>query len=149
VELRRLEPLSLPAEIHSDLQVHFVSFLLEPARYLRFRSRVLTASRPLSPSALRLGCCRTPAQSHGSGIAGTVSGRFKPLNSTSVVELPGIEPVCLPGNMPSELPVQSRSFRFSPVEYLRFRFRVLTASRELPPNSCRAVWGLMAQPVQS
>jgi hypothetical protein len=42
------------------------------------------------------------------------------------VELPGIEPDGLPGNMPSELPVHSVSFRFSPARYLRIRFRVLT-----------------------
>jgi hypothetical protein len=48
------------------------------------------------------------------------------------VELPGIEPVSLPGNMRSELSVRSRSFHFSPVDYLPFRSRVLTASSELP-----------------
>jgi hypothetical protein len=47
----------------------------------------------------------------------------------SVVELPGIEPASLPGNMPSELPVRSVSVQFSTARYLRFRFRVLTASR--------------------
>src|SRR5271166_3065048 len=40
-----LEPLSLPAETPSDLQVHSVSFRFSPARYLRFCFRVLTASR--------------------------------------------------------------------------------------------------------
>jgi hypothetical protein len=45
-----------------------------------------------------------------------------------MVELPGIETDALPGNMPSELPVRSVSFHFGPVRYLRFRFRVLTAS---------------------
>ena len=47
----------------------------------------------------------------------------------SVVELPGIEPVSLPGNMPSELQIRSVSVRFSPTRYLRFRSRVLTPSR--------------------
>jgi hypothetical protein len=45
------------------------------------------------------------------------------------VELPGIEPDALPGNLPAELSVRSVSFRFSTSRYLRFRFRVLTASR--------------------
>jgi hypothetical protein len=44
------------------------------------------------------------------------------------VELPGIEPDGLTGLLPSELPFRSVSFRFSPARYLRFRFRVLTAS---------------------
>jgi hypothetical protein len=46
----------------------------------------------------------------------------------SVVELPGIETDALPGNMPPELPVRSVSIQFRPAGYLRFRFRVLTAS---------------------
>ena len=46
-----------------------------------------------------------------------------------LVELPGIEPDALPGLLPSELPFRSVSFRFSPARYLRFRSRVLTASR--------------------
>jgi hypothetical protein len=37
------------------------------------------------------------------------------------VELPGIEPAALPGNMPPDLPLRSISVRFSPVRYLRFR----------------------------
>ena len=45
------------------------------------------------------------------------------------MELPGIEPAYLPGNLPAELPFRSTSVRFSPVRYLRFRSRVLTASR--------------------
>ena len=49
------------------------------------------------------------------------------------VELPGIETDALPGNMPSELPVRSISFRFSPARYLRFRSRVLMASRAVSP----------------
>ncbi len=47
------------------------------------------------------------------------------------VELPGIETDALPGNMPSELRFRSVSVPFSPVRYLRFRSRVLTASRAL------------------
>jgi hypothetical protein len=47
-----------------------------------------------------------------------------------VVELPGIEPASLPGNLPSELQVRSVSVRFIPARYLRFRSRVLTASRQ-------------------
>jgi len=45
VELRGFEPLPLSAEIPFDLQVRSGSFRFIPARYLRFRSRVLTASR--------------------------------------------------------------------------------------------------------
>ena len=47
----------------------------------------------------------------------------------SLVELPGIEPASLPGQMPSELLFRYVSFRFSPARYLWFRSRVLTASR--------------------
>jgi hypothetical protein len=43
------------------------------------------------------------------------------LTSIFSVELPGIEPVVLPGLMPSELEFHYVSFRFSPVRYLRFR----------------------------
>ena len=50
-------------------------------------------------------------------------------NAALVVELPGIEPELLPGIMPSELLFRYVSFRFSPARYLRFRSRVLTASR--------------------
>lgn len=45
------------------------------------------------------------------------------------VELPGIESACLPGDLPSERQFRSVSFRFSPAHYLRFRSRVLTASK--------------------
>jgi hypothetical protein len=45
------------------------------------------------------------------------------------VELPGIEPELLPGKMHSGLLFRYVSFPFSPARYLRFRFRVLTASR--------------------
>ena len=45
------------------------------------------------------------------------------------VELPGIEPELLPGSMPSELQFRYVTIRFSPARYLRFRSRVLTASR--------------------
>jgi hypothetical protein len=54
---------------------------------------------------------------------------FTVLASGSFVELPGIEPVSLPGDLASELPVRSVSVRFSTTRYLRVRFRVLTASR--------------------
>jgi hypothetical protein len=46
-----------------------------------------------------------------------------------LVELPGIETDALPGNIASELPARSVSVRLSPARYLRFRCRVLTASR--------------------
>ena len=46
-----------------------------------------------------------------------------------VVELPGIEPELLAGKMACGLPFRYISFPFSAARYLRFRFRVLTASR--------------------
>jgi len=57
------------------------------------------------------------------------------LTSIFSVELPGIEPAALPGNVVSEMPVGSASFPFSPVRYLRVRFRVLTASRAATDGS--------------
>jgi hypothetical protein len=45
------------------------------------------------------------------------------------VELPGIETDALPGLLLYELLFCYVSFRFVPVRYLRFRSRVLTASR--------------------
>jgi hypothetical protein len=51
------------------------------------------------------------------------------LTSFPCVELPGIEPELLPGKMHSGLLFRYVSFPFSPARYLRFRFRVLTASR--------------------
>ncbi len=45
------------------------------------------------------------------------------------VELPGIEPDALPGLLPPELGFGCVSFQFSSTRYLRFRSRVLTASR--------------------
>jgi hypothetical protein len=51
------------------------------------------------------------------------------LTSTFFVELPGIEPAALPGEMPLELALRYVSLRFSPSRYLRLRSRVLTASR--------------------
>ena len=47
----------------------------------------------------------------------------------SLVELPGIEPESLPGVLHSELRFRYISFQFSPIRYLRFCSRVLTASR--------------------
>jgi len=44
-QLRELEPQPLPAEMPSEPRVHSVAFRFNPARYLRFCSRVLTASR--------------------------------------------------------------------------------------------------------
>jgi hypothetical protein len=38
------------------------------------------------------------------------------------LELPGIEPAALPGDMHYELQLRSVSFRFGPAHYLRFRF---------------------------
>jgi hypothetical protein len=48
LELRGLEPLTLPAEILYELRFRSVSFRFIPARYLRFRFRVLTASRAVT-----------------------------------------------------------------------------------------------------
>jgi hypothetical protein len=45
------------------------------------------------------------------------------------VELPGIEPAALPALLSAELQFHYASSRPSPVRYLRFRFRTLTASR--------------------
>jgi hypothetical protein len=45
------------------------------------------------------------------------------------VKLPGIETDALPGILGFELPVRSISVQLSTARYLRFRFRVLTASR--------------------
>jgi hypothetical protein len=44
------------------------------------------------------------------------------------VELPGIETEALPVVLGFELLFRSVRFRFSPARYLRFRFRVFTAS---------------------
>jgi hypothetical protein len=44
-----------------------------------------------------------------------------PPTRLSVVELPGIEPAALPGQMPSEPQFRSVSFQFSPARHLRFR----------------------------
>ncbi len=55
--------------------------------------------------------------------------RLALLTRSFVVELPGIETEHLPGIMHSELVFRYVSFPFSPARYLRFRFRVLTASR--------------------
>jgi hypothetical protein len=57
------------------------------------------------------------------------SDTFVAMTCCFSVELPGIETDALPGNMRSELPVRFVSFRFGPARYLRFRSRVLTASR--------------------
>lgn len=58
------------------------------------------------------------------------------------MELPGIETELLPGKMHPELRFRYVSFQFSTSRYLRFRFRILTASRALasrrePPQSRR------------
>jgi hypothetical protein len=55
------------------------------------------------------------------------------LTSIFSVELPGIEPDALPGNMPPDLPVRSISVLFSPARCLRIRFQALTASRMRAP----------------
>jgi hypothetical protein len=64
------------------------------------------------------------------GEKGLWSG-FVPSDLLFLVELPGIKPDALPGKMHPDLPVRYVSFQFSPVRYLRFRSRVLTASRRL------------------
>jgi hypothetical protein len=46
------------------------------------------------------------------------------------VELKGFEPPPLPAEIPPALQVRFISFQFVPARYLRFCFRVLTASRE-------------------
>jgi hypothetical protein len=51
------------------------------------------------------------------------------LTSAFSVELPGLETDALPGKMHSGLLFRYVSFPFSPARYLRFRFRISTASR--------------------
>jgi len=63
------------------------------------------------------------------------------------VELPGIEPGCLPAETPSDLQVGSVSVRFSPARYLRFCSRVLTASRAVA-NREKLCCGLAATKLQ-
>jgi hypothetical protein len=58
-----------------------------------------------------------------------VFNTFMAMTCTYSVELPGIEPACLPGNLPSERQFRSGSFHFSPAGYVRLCFRVLTPSR--------------------
>ena len=57
--------------------------------------------------------------------------RDSTLAGVSYVELRGFEPLPLAAEMPYDLQVRSVSFQFSPARYLRFCFRVLTASRAL------------------
>jgi len=72
---------------------------------------------------------------HGVGVNGDLWRRLAGIGKAGhpdlrvVVELPGIEPVRPPGNMPSDLRFSSVSVRFVSVRYLRFRSRVLTPSR--------------------
>ena len=51
------------------------------------------------------------------------------LTSIFLVELPGIEPASLPGQMPSEMRFRYVSFQFVPGEYLQVSVRLLTPSR--------------------
>lgn len=63
------------------------------------------------------------------------------------MELPGIETEHLPGKMQSELLFRYVSFPFSPVLYLRFRFRVLTASRVVTnPQELPVPWASSRSP---
>jgi hypothetical protein len=63
-------------------------------------------------------------------ICGEVAKQKGPLTcGPSVVELPGIETDALPASLHPELQFRYFPFPFSPARYLRFRFRVLTASR--------------------
>ena len=48
VELPGIQTDSLPGEMLSELQFHYVSVRFSPARYLRSGSRVLTASRAVN-----------------------------------------------------------------------------------------------------
>jgi hypothetical protein len=56
------------------------------------------------------------------------------LTSLFQVALPGIETEHLPGIMRSELGFRYVAFPFVTASYLRFRFRVLTASRVINPR---------------
>src|SRR6516162_7810148 len=49
VELPGIEPAALPGHMPSELRFRYVSVRFGPARYLRFRSRALTASRRITP----------------------------------------------------------------------------------------------------
>ena len=53
VELPGIEPAALPGLLPSELPVRDVSFRFNTARYLRFLSRVLTASRVIAPFPIR------------------------------------------------------------------------------------------------
>ena len=76
------------------------------------------------PGQTRTGRSRSTARPQGDR---TTPSPTKPGHTFSV-ELPGIEPELLLGKIHSELLFRSVWFRFSPARYLRFRFRVLTAS---------------------
>jgi hypothetical protein len=85
---------------------------------------------------------RTPE--HNASCEDAFGQSFVGSSAALLVELPGIEPDALPGNMRSELPVRSISFRFSPARYLRFRSRVLTASRGITNFPAHRVHGASA-----
>ena len=53
VELPGIEPDALPGLLPSELPVRSVSVRFSTARYLRFRSRVLTASGVIAPFPIR------------------------------------------------------------------------------------------------
>ena len=65
--------------------------------------------------------------------------RIRPLLGIPRVELRGFEPLRLPAEIQFDLQVRSISVRFSPAGYLRFCFRVLTASRVIAPFLIRSV----------
>ena len=113
------------------------------SRAVSNRARRLTASsvHPLRQSHVRLVQClratdglaaatKTASWNRKAGTAPQTSSMNR--NCTLVelrVELRGFEPPGSTAEMRSELQVRSVSFQFSPARYLRFRFRVLTASR--------------------
>jgi hypothetical protein len=62
-------------------------------------------------------------------IMGSTANVVRRQASHFPVELRGLEPLPQPDKTPIYLQVYYVSFRFSPARYLRFCFRVLTASR--------------------
>jgi hypothetical protein len=57
VELPGIEPDALPGLLACELRFRYVSFQFSPARYLRFPSRVLTASRVGVSNSSPSGAC--------------------------------------------------------------------------------------------
>jgi hypothetical protein len=74
MELPGIETDALPGLLPCERRFHYVSFLLSPTRYLRFRSRLLTASRAVTHSTKLLshfmGDCGRPFVAQQTAISG-------------------------------------------------------------------------------